>query len=206
MIQYVSASPGSGNGLSLREGLFINEYMAGNRSTFTDEFGEYDDWIEIYNGNDYPVDLGGLYLSDSLEDPTKHHIPLGMSDSTTIPAKSYLILWADGQEEQGVLHLGFKLDRQAEQIGLFQVAGGMIDSLSYTFAYPDMASGRLPDGSGNLQYVSASPGSENGFNRLEGLFINEFLLKNVSADTDEFGEFDDWVEIYNENDYALSHY
>ena len=38
--------------------LFINEFMASNDSTIADEAGEYDDWIEVYNGDDDPVWLG----------------------------------------------------------------------------------------------------------------------------------------------------
>ncbi len=108
-LQYVSASPGEINYVRHLEGLHINEFMARNVTSVRDEYGEYDDWIEIYNENNFPVDLGGTFITDSLGYPTKHRIPTGVSDSTTIPAHGYLVLWADNQEDQGVLHLDFSL-------------------------------------------------------------------------------------------------
>ena len=39
--------------------------MASNDSTITDEHGEYDDWIELYNNTNNPIDLSGYYLSDN---------------------------------------------------------------------------------------------------------------------------------------------
>ena len=38
--------------------LFINEFMASNDTQNTDEHGEYDDWVEIFNGGTTAVDLG----------------------------------------------------------------------------------------------------------------------------------------------------
>ena len=61
-----------------------------------------------------------------------------MSDPelTTIPAKGHLLLWADNQPEQGILHLGFGLKRVGEQIGLVQYDGStFIDSITYGKQY-----------------------------------------------------------------------
>ena len=49
--------------------IFINELMADNNTTIADEYGEYDDWVEIFNGDDEPVWLGDKYLSDNLNNP-----------------------------------------------------------------------------------------------------------------------------------------
>ncbi|HUT46262.1 MAG TPA: hypothetical protein VMX36_08235 [Sedimentisphaerales bacterium] len=42
--------------------LVINEFMASNSSSHRDPRGQYDDRIEIYNGGDYQIDLGGMYV------------------------------------------------------------------------------------------------------------------------------------------------
>ncbi len=34
-----------------------------------DDHGEYDSWMELYNKGDMPIDIGGLYFTDSLADP-----------------------------------------------------------------------------------------------------------------------------------------
>jgi hypothetical protein len=75
-------TPNPGTGPKPTEGLFINELMADNDTIVADEYGEYDDWVEIYNAGPTSVDLGGMYLTDDLEDPTKWMISVGISGST----------------------------------------------------------------------------------------------------------------------------
>ena len=90
------------------ERLVINEFLAKNNGCCTDEYGEYDDWVEIYNGNDEPVNIGGMYFSDRRDDPDPYRIPDTDASLTTIPAEGFLVLWCDGQIEQGLLHLDLK--------------------------------------------------------------------------------------------------
>jgi hypothetical protein len=49
-------------------GLFINEFLASNDICFADEAGEFDDWVELYNSSSGPIDVGGMYIADNLED------------------------------------------------------------------------------------------------------------------------------------------
>ncbi|MCK5148938.1 lamin tail domain-containing protein [bacterium] len=203
-LQYVTASPGASNHVALLENLYINEYMASNGSTVVDEYGEYDDWIEIYNANDFPVDIGGIFITDSLEDPVKYRIPISQSDSTTISAKDFLVLWADGQVDQGVLHLDFKLRSSGEQIGIVQPDGmEFIDSLSYDEMISDLSVGRLADGTSNMQIVTASPGFSNYISPTERLYISEIVASGNESNPDKSGEYDDWIEIYNDNDFEV---
>ena len=64
--------------------LVINEFMASNNSEsgIADPQGEYDDWVEIYNAGPTAVDLGGMYLTDDLSDPTNFMIPAGITGNT----------------------------------------------------------------------------------------------------------------------------
>ena len=150
---------------SVISGLIINEIMASNDAAFADEHGEYDDWIEIYNANNEPVDIGGLYLTDDLSEPTQVMVPTSAPDSTTIPAGGFLVLWADKQSEQGVLHLEFKLSSGGEQVGLAQVIDSdttFIDSLSFGPQWADTSYGYVSDGSGDRAYFHpATPGESN---------------------------------------------
>lgn len=182
--------------------IFINEVMASNLGVIKDEAGEFDDWIELYNSSNEFFDIAGLFLTDSLPDPYKYQIPQG-STETRIPPNGYLVLWADNQAEQGVLHLGFKLDRHKEEIGISKYGLGFIDSLSYSFDFPGASLGHLPDASGNLEYLTASPGASNHISLLENIYINEFMVSNTATTTDEYGECDDWIEIYNDNDHPV---
>lgn len=146
-------------------GLFINEFMASNDSAYADEYGEYDDWIEIYNANDHPVDIGGMYITDDLTDPTAYQIADSVPEKTTIPAGGFLVLWADKQPEEGVLHVGIKLSGKGEQVGLaemFQGSPHFIDSLTFGKQTTDISYGRKEDGGSEWVYFSKpTPGETN---------------------------------------------
>ena len=80
--------------------LVINEFMASNSSIARDPQGQYDDWIEIYNDGTSTIDVSGMYLTDDLDNPTRWQFPV----STTIPARGYIIVWADGDTaDRGLL-------------------------------------------------------------------------------------------------------
>ncbi len=133
--------------------LFINEFLASNDSQYLDPVtNDYPDWIEIYNPNSEPVDIGGMYITDDLLDLTLWQIPTTSPDSTTIPAGGFLVLFADKIPEAGVLHVNIKLSGSGEQIGLVAPNGtSIIDSLTFGAQAADTSYGRNPDGSDNWQ-------------------------------------------------------
>ncbi len=143
--------------------LFINEFMASNDSCCADNYGEYDDWIEIYNPGSEPVDIGGMYISDDKTDLTAWQIPATDPDSTTIPAGGFLVLWADKQPEQGILHVNIKLSSKGEDIVLTAPNGTtIIDSLTFGTQTTDVSMGRLPDGSNHWEFFNnPTPGAPN---------------------------------------------
>lgn len=152
--------------------LYINEFMASNDAANIDEYGEFEDWVEIYNPGTEPIDIGGMYITDKLDELTEYQIPDTYPDSTTIPAGGFLLLYCDKQTEQGVLHVNIKLSGSGEQIGLTAPNGiTVIDSLTYdtetegAFGYglqTDQSYGRQPDGSDTwVIYTDYTPGSSN---------------------------------------------
>ena len=69
------------------EDLSISEIMPVNRSTLTDEDGDFSDWIEIYNPTDKDVNLLNFGLSDESENPFKWRFPehvLGPGERTLV--------------------------------------------------------------------------------------------------------------------------
>ncbi len=142
--------------------LYINEFMASNDNAYADENGEYDDWIELYNAGDKEINIAGMYLSDNPDDATKWQIPTG-SDKTKIPAGGFLVLWADGQTDQGVLHLPFKLSSGGEAIVVTASDGETtIDQHIYGPQTTDISEGRDPDGSDNwVKFSVPTPGASN---------------------------------------------
>ena len=122
---------------------------------------EFDDWFEIYNAGDSPVDVGGMYLTDTLALPFKFLIAKTNPALTTIPAKGYLVIHADEQGSQGILHANFKLDQAGEELGLFYIDGRMIDSRIFGQQIQDLSEGRSPDGSDSWFKMTPTKGSAN---------------------------------------------
>ena len=145
------------------QSIYINEFMASNSSTILDEFGGSDDWVELYNSDNSPIDIGGMYLTDDLEDPTKWQIPTTSPSLTTIPAEGFILLWFDKEPDQGILHVDTKLSSSGESIGLFAADGlTVIDSLSYGSQLVDISVGRVSDGGPLFSaFSTATPNATN---------------------------------------------
>ncbi len=125
--------------------LLLNEFLASNAAVNPDEWGEYEDWVELYNAGSADLDIGGMYLTDDLGDPAKWRIPAG----TLIPAGGFLLIWTDDDGSDGPLHTGFKLRQIGEEIGLFdrdEAGRGLIDHVIFGSQATDLSTGRSPDG------------------------------------------------------------
>lgn len=142
--------------------ILITEIMALNNSTITDESGKYEDWIELYNAGDKTVDIGGMYMTDDSDDPKQHKIPEGDSATLIYPG-SYLLLWADDDIEEGVLHIEFKLSKDGEYLALYDHDGEtLIDSVYFSRQNANVSFGRNPEQPEKWQFFDdPTPGSKN---------------------------------------------
>ena len=112
--------------------LVINEFMASNNTSAQDPQGQYDDWIEIYNYGANAVNIGGMYLTDNPDSPTKWQVPGNNIAATNIAAGGFLMIWADDDTTDTGLHANFKLSADGEQIALFDSDGStLIDSITF---------------------------------------------------------------------------
>lgn len=129
-------------------GLVINEIMAANVNAVVDQNGEYDDWVELYNGNNFSLNLNGYYLSDNENELTKWTFP-----SVTIPANGYLIVWCDtaGNSQTG-LHTTYRLSADQEEVYLTDPTNTVIDAVHYVNMPSDKGFARVPNGTGPMQY------------------------------------------------------
>ncbi|HTD88506.1 MAG TPA: lamin tail domain-containing protein, partial [Candidatus Binatia bacterium] len=180
----VAASTGNPTTLS------INEWLASGTFPFVDDF------IEIYNSDPLPIDLGGYYLTDHpYGQPGRHRV----RSLHFIPGFSYQAFLADGNPENGALHLDFHLASEGGEIGLFARDLTLIDCIYYAQQRTGVSQGRSPNGSEQIVFLDQpTPGAGNPApNRpTGGLVINEVLANNVSqigADSTE----PDWIELYN---------
>ncbi|HPM77813.1 MAG TPA: hypothetical protein PK961_12020, partial [bacterium] len=143
--------------------LVINEFMADNESVWTDEFGEYEDWIEITGKSGFgSINLNRFYLSDDPAEPYKWQLP-----DVQMNVDDYAVIYADNEDEQGIWHANFKLNKDGEYIflgvgtprGYYQ-----IDSFSYELLSEDQSYARSPDGIGDWTIFEAediTPGEAN---------------------------------------------
>ncbi|MEO0471972.1 MAG: lamin tail domain-containing protein [Bacteroidota bacterium] len=184
----------------------LNEVAAENVSIATDQDGEFDDWIELYNNTSQNINLNGAFLSDDPNDLTKWAFP-----DTSIAANEYLILWADQDNAQAGLHLPFSLSASNGESLYFGYSDGTsIDQMLIPPQTADTTYGRFPNGTGPFGFMEPSFAAMN--NDLisidtiapKSIVINEFMGENLNTITDQDGEFDDWIELYNNTNANLS--
>lgn len=149
------ATPGaSNNPTSPRIQVLINEWLADNARVLADPAdGDFEDWFELYNAGEEPVDLGGYYVTDHLGQPARFRIPA--TGQYVLPPRGFLLVWADNEPEQNSpqrpdLHVNFALARAGEAIGLFAPDLTPVDVVSFGPQETDVSQGRYPDGSATV--------------------------------------------------------
>ena len=139
------------------KGLRISEIMASNTETLEDSFGNTADWIELHNTTDHPIDLTGMFLSDSKKDLERYQFP----DGLVIEPDAYLIIFASGLKKNVAdeLHTPFKLDADGETVYLMQ-DGLSVDIVTYPKQISDIAYALGEDGVYSFT-SSPTPGEAN---------------------------------------------
>ena len=148
--------------------IYINELMAKN-TTFLDEYGEADDWLELYNDNDEGVLLEGLYLSDDPADLMKWQITAPLY----ILPNSFALFWLDDAPDQGGNHAPFKLSSGGETVTLSQMQNGnlvTLDQIAFPSLEENVSYGRLTDG--DTTWVSFGATTPNASNNGSGLHLD----------------------------------
>ena len=139
----------------------LNEIMALNTSTLTDEDGEYSDWIELIYHGEESISLEGWILTDDPDEPDQWTFP-----SFSVQPGQVLVVFSSGKNRRqwpGELHTDFKITSSGEEIRLIAPDTSWSDYSPMMTLGPDVSLIRIPDGSGTW-YASwnPSPGTENG--------------------------------------------
>ncbi len=146
------------------EGIVINEIMSSNNKTIYDEFGEASDWIEFYNDDTIAIDLNGYFLSDDSANIKKWQF----GESTLIDPGDYLIVFASDKDTLiNYHHTNFKISASGEEILLSDSSSNIVDSIYIPSSLPDVAYGRISDGSLPWIFQSPTPGSKNIGNEIK---------------------------------------
>jgi|GEM_PF-116738 len=78
--------------------LVINEVCSSNFSNLSDEDGDFEDWIELYNSSEDTINIKGYSLTDTRDDPGKWECP-----GLKLPPKEYLIIFASDKNRNRVI-------------------------------------------------------------------------------------------------------
>lgn len=181
--------------------LIINEIMLVNNNTIVDKYGKYSDYIELYNGNDYDVDLYGYFLTDSMKDTRKWTFP-----DVTIKAHDYMIIYASGKDNtEDELHTNFKLDSSGETVALSNSSAKVISKVHVKESLKDTSYGY--NGKKYVYYYNGTPGKENTGDYEEDpiyeiksdykLSITEYMTDNLSYKVSSDKKFYSLIEIHN---------
>lgn len=136
----------------------ITEFMASNSRTFKDDFGQFEDWIEVYNCSTGNVNLAGWALTDSQKDLSKWQFP-----NTNLPPGTYLVIFASNRDRKtpGLpLHTNFKLSAEGDYLGLVRPDGTISTEFSpvYPQQFADVSYGLAPRTGGKLVITTNSTG------------------------------------------------
>ena len=136
----------------------INELLPRNTENGSDQDGEFDDWIELYNYSSEEIDISGFYLSDNKDLITKWSFPTG----TKIGGMSYLIIWNDDDTTQVGLHTNFKLSAENGETVLFHTnEQELIDMVTFPPATEEKSWARKPNGTGDFVWSTPTFNASN---------------------------------------------
>jgi parallel beta-helix repeat protein len=162
---------------SLNSQVWINEFLASNVGNLADpQYGVYSDWIELYNEGSTSINLSGWSLSDEETNNPTWHFPQNIS----IAPKSYLLVWADGQNTG--LHTDFKLSADGESVVLYNSVGQLVDFLPFGSQNQDVSYGRKTDGSKDLGlFTTPTPGKSNNSSKFFTSAVEQVPVFSVNG-------------------------
>ena len=173
--------------LSLANGqIFINEICTQNKNSIKDSYGNFADWIELYNSEDSDFDLSGYGLSDEENDLLKFIIP----ENVIIKGNSFLIIFLSKESStEKEIHANFKLDKDGDVLYFSDKLGTLIEKIDIPPLGEDYSYGRNEQG--EFEIMTPTPLLKNKyilpppkFSEESGFYPNDFILKLSSTLSD----------------------
>ncbi|MBK7173799.1 MAG: lamin tail domain-containing protein [Bacteroidales bacterium] len=136
--------------------MVINEYCVTNVDQHADNYGEFPDWIELYNAGSSVVNLKDYGLSDNPDNPDKWKFPVNFN----LPSHGYKIIWLSGRNESSLtgIHTNFKLTQTkipAESLVLSDPTGVVLEEKVLEVTQLGHSRGRTTDGSSEWSVFTA---------------------------------------------------
>lgn len=118
-------------GAPVRAQIVVNEVCVSNLNSYADNFGEFEDWFELYNAGAAAVDISGWYISNRPGNPMKWQVPPG----AVIPAGGHQVFFASKRNTSGggFYHTNFKLSQNDwDHVVVSDMNGNVIDDFGFT--------------------------------------------------------------------------
>lgn len=175
---------------SFGQSIVINEIMSANDSDISDEEGDHEDWIEIFNASKDSVSMKDFGLSDDEDELHQWIFP-----DTTIAPGAFMVIWASGKDRADgnnkipffkrvekfmnyepipdpprPLHSSFSIKSDGEELLLTDPSGNIVDRWEPVEIPDDMTFGRYPDGDDMKVYFNEpTAGYPNSGNHAEDI-------------------------------------
>ena len=163
--------------------LVINEICSRTASLIPEHLEKQEDYIELYNTSDQELSLDGWFLSDNAD-----NLELQSLSGITVPAKGYIVLYADDRESEE--SLGFHINQNGETVFLSNSEGKIVNQIYVPALAMNTVYARSSDGGRKWAVLEATPGNSNDLaseakhitlkapklSHASGFFEEEFVL------------------------------
>lgn len=152
--------------------LLINELMPKNNSVIADDGGDFDDWVEIYNQGNAPINASSYFLTNRISEPSRWRLP-----NVTLDPGQHLLIWCDDDSYAGPLHASFTLDATEDQLFLTSLNEDewrIMDQISWSNAPINASWGRSEDGAEEWNWffnASSNPPTPNNPNGMGNIIL-----------------------------------
>ena len=195
--------------------LLINEYATSSTCTVTDDDGDFVSFVEICYGGKNSLNLGSFYLSDDEADKQKWQFP-----DIEIKSGEYLVIYLSGKTKEykkgGAVHCNFKLKGDEDSLNIFDAAGNTVDRCKVYDLMSNLTCGRpAKDPTRFAFFAKATPGKANTLSAFDSIdsarmtgskaiVITEVAAVNTTAPQSSYGEYFDYIELYNSSDKTVN--
>jgi hypothetical protein len=178
---FAYGSPGMDDPVPAVPRIYISEILA-------NAVAPEQDWIELHNPNDFPVDIGDWWLSDSDIAAQKYRIPAG----SIIPPGGYRC-FTEAEYSAGGVPFGLSRTGETARLSSGDVTGaltGYTHSIRFGASSPGESHGNYVNSQGTALFVAQQAktfGAVNGSPRNGPVVISE-IMHSPNAGGDEFLE------------------
>lgn len=191
----------------------INEVMSSNGSAWSDEKGNFGDWVEITNtSSSETINLTGWKLSDTAGALNAFTFP-----SVSIAPGEFILIFCDGTLKNTpgyTYHAPFKLSSDGDTLLLFNKDGIAVEAINLPALNRNQSYARVSSGwQITSSYTPGMPNEESYYQMMtealsggesSAVVISEVMADNATYIPDEDGEYCDWIEIHNVSSSAVN--